>query len=76
MIAALRAVADGDIEPGNYVAAVGSLDNAVNVLRMIENRQLDGRAVLYPHIRRTPLREVNSWDKQNEYQLLNERLLS
>lgn len=36
--------------PGNYVAAVGSLDNAIDVLKMIKNTQIDGKAILYLHI--------------------------
>jgi len=73
MAATLRAVVDGDIDPGRYVAAVGSLDNAVEVLRMIEAGRIDGKAILYPHIRPTPLRPVTCWDAQQETALLAER---
>lgn len=73
MIATLRAIADGDIDPGNYVAAVGSLDNAVTVLEMIQRGEMDGKAILYPHIRPTPLRMVDRWSKDTERALLAER---
>jgi len=70
MAATLSAIAAGDIDPGNYVAAVGSLDNAIDVLRMIEQTSIDGKAILYPHLPRTPLRAVEHWDAGQERALL------
>lgn len=63
-----------DIDAGNYVAAVGSLDNAVEVLKMIKETRIDGKAILYPHIRPTPLRFVEHWGVEDEKTLLAERL--
>ena len=65
----------GSIDPGNYVAGVGSLDNAIDVLRMIADTKIDGKAILYPHISKTPLRMVDYWQRDDEVQLLNERLI-
>jgi threonine dehydrogenase-like Zn-dependent dehydrogenase len=73
MAATLKAIAQGDIDPGNYVAAVGSLDNAIDVLRMIEETRIDGKAILYPHIRPTPLRMTEHWDTAQEESFLAER---
>lgn len=73
MAATLQAIAAGDIDAGNYVAAVGSLDNAIDVLGMIKETRLDGKAILYPHIRPTPLRMTDHWDKEQEQALLAER---
>ena len=70
MSATLKAIADKDIDPGNYVAAVGSLDNAIDVLKMIKETKIDGKAMLYPHIKSTPLRMIGSWDKSQEIELL------
>ena len=61
--------------PGNYVAAVGSLDNAINVLEMIKETKIDGKAILYPHIKQTPLQRVDYWDKKKEIVFLNHNLL-
>lgn len=74
MAATLKAIVSSDIDPGNYVAAVGSLDNAVDVLKLIKETRIDGKAILYPHIASTPLRHVAYWDKKQEIELLNERL--
>ncbi len=41
---------------------------------MIRDRQLDGRAILYPHIRETPLRMVQGWNKVKEEEFLDERM--
>ncbi|MBN1123420.1 MAG: zinc-binding dehydrogenase, partial [Sedimentisphaerales bacterium] len=74
MSATLQAIIDGDIDPGNYVAAVGSLDNAVEVLKMIKAGQIDGKAILYPHIRPMSLQRVDYWNKSKEIELLNQCL--
>ncbi len=74
MAATLEAIYKGDIDAGNYVAAVGSLDNAIDVLKMIKETKIDGKAILYPHIRQTPLQKVDYWDKQAEEKLLAEGL--
>ncbi len=74
MAATLKAIHDGDIDPGNYIAAVGSLDNAIDVLKMIKQTKIDGKALLYPHIKQTPLRPVDHWNRQKEIALLNSRL--
>lgn len=70
--ATLDAIAARHILPGNYVAAVGSLDNAVDVLKQIQDQRLDGRAILYPHIPSMPLRLVDAWDGDQEAALLEE----
>ncbi len=76
MAATLQAIADGDIDPGNYVAGVGSLDNAIDVLKMIKETKIDGKAILYPHIEPYPLKTVAYWDQDKEKELLDRHLLS
>lgn len=75
MAATLKAIVDNEINPGNYVAAVGSLDNAIDVLKMIKETKIDGKAILYPHIKRMPLQMVDCWDKTKEISFLNENLI-
>jgi len=74
MSATLQAIVNEDINPGNYVAAVGSLDNAIDVLKLIEATKIDGKAMLYPHIKHTPLQLIDHWDKNKEMEFLNDRL--
>ena len=72
MATTLQAIHNGDIDPGNYVAAVGSLDNTVDVLKMIKETRIDGKAILYPHIKQTPLQMVNHWEQSKEIALLGQ----
>ena len=74
MEATLKAIHHRDIDAGNYVAAVGSLDNAIDVLKMIKETKIDGKAILYPHIQQTPLQRVDHWDKEKEIDFLNQHL--
>ena len=70
----ILAIVNQDIDPGNYVAAVGSLDNAIDVLKMIKETKIDGKAILYPHIKQTPLQRIEHWDKEQEAAFLNQHL--
>lgn len=74
MAATIDAIVNKDIDPGNYVAAVGSLDNAIDVLKMIKETKIDGKAILYPHINKKPLQMVDYWDRSKEIDFLNENL--
>jgi L-sorbose 1-phosphate reductase len=74
MTATLNAIVADDIDPGHYIAGVGSLDNAIDVLKMIKETKIDGKAILYPHIKHTPLHLTNYWDKTQEKELFNSQL--
>ncbi len=75
MTATIEAIDNKDIDPSNYVAAIGSLDNAIDVLKMIKATKIDGKAILYPHIKQTPLEMIDHWNKEKEIELLNQNLL-
>ena len=70
----LNAIAGGEIDPGNYVAGVGSLENAVDVLKMIEKNEVQGKVILYPHIGAAPLTMVEHWSGEDEERYLEEHL--
>lgn len=70
MAETLNAIAKNDIDAGNYVAAVGSLDSAIDVLKMISRTEIDGKAILYPHIKPISLQPVDYWSKDNEMKFL------
>ncbi len=74
MAATLDSIAENHIDPGNYVAGIGSLDNAIDVLKMIKETRIDGKGILYPHIKQKPLEMVEYWDHQSEEKLLDEML--
>jgi len=72
--ASLELMAAGEIVPGNHVGLVGSLDNAVQALRLIDAVETEGKTILYPHVRQTDLFESDGWTKEKEIDFLNETL--
>lgn len=72
--ATLEAIARGDIDPGNYVAGVGALEHAPDVLRMIERSEVDGKVILYPHAQVKELKSCLRWDRAQEEAFLESHL--
>jgi threonine dehydrogenase-like Zn-dependent dehydrogenase len=74
MKATLDAIFNKDVDPGNYVAGIGSIQHAPQVLKMIEETKVDGKVILYPHANIDELRFVDHWDKAKEEAFLEENL--
>jgi len=74
MKAALRAIANRDIDPGNYVFGVGGLEHTTQVLEMMQENKVEGRVILYPHAQVDKLEFVDYWDRAMEDEFLNEHL--
>jgi hypothetical protein len=64
MVATLDAFAKKDIDPGNYICGIGSLQHAPLVLRMIQENKLDGKVILYSRAHVQQLKWVDYWDKE------------
>jgi L-iditol 2-dehydrogenase len=62
----LRMVAAGEFDPGLHMTMVGSLDQARRALEMVKNTETEGKIVLYPHIRSTPLTPARHWKAADE----------
>jgi threonine dehydrogenase-like Zn-dependent dehydrogenase len=72
---ALRAFADGDIDPGNYVFGVGALAHAIEVLRGIKANRIEGKVILYPHCTVDKLTlGLEHWSAQEEERFMEEHL--
>jgi len=67
----LELIAEGKIRPGNYVAAVGGLDAARDLIDAVRAQRMEGKGVIYPNLRR-PLAEVEGWSGEQEEELLAE----
>ncbi|MGI6086588.1 MAG: zinc-binding dehydrogenase [Kiritimatiellia bacterium] len=67
---ALRMVAAGEIDPGAHLDMVGSLDCFPEALKAVNDAVVEGKVVLYPHVRQTPLAKVSGWRKQDEEKFL------
>jgi len=68
---ALSLLADGSIEAGHYVAAVGGLDAGRHLIEAVRGQQLDGKGVIYPGAS-AALERVDGWDAQKEAAFLRE----
>ena len=71
---ALDAIANNDIDSGNYVCGVGSLKHAGEVLKGIKESKVDGKVILYPHCDIDELQHVDYWDKSLEEKFLLDNL--
>jgi len=74
LMTALDAIAHGHIDAGNYVFAIGSLEHGPRVLKMIEEKKVDGKVIIYPHAPIDRLMPVEYWDKEKEIAFLEEHL--
>jgi threonine dehydrogenase-like Zn-dependent dehydrogenase len=69
IVETLELLAARKIQPGNYVAAVGGLDAARDLIEAVRAQRLEGKGVIYPSVRR-PLLEVDAWSAEQERELL------
>jgi len=67
---ALELIADGTVDPALHVGMIGSLDQAVEALHLIEQGKSEGKTILYPHIPETPLIPSDGWSAAREKELL------
>lgn len=67
---ALRMVAADEIDPGMHLDMVGSLDCFPAALAAVKDAVVEGKVVLYPHARPTPLTKVARWRQADEAEFL------
>ncbi|MEA3399667.1 MAG: zinc-binding dehydrogenase [Armatimonadota bacterium] len=65
----LEMLASGQIQPGPNVAAVGGLDAARDLIEAVRAQRLDGKGIIYPHLRRE-LQEVDGWSAEQEAEVV------
>lgn len=69
MALAMEMIAEERIQPGKYVAAVGGLDAARDLLEAVRAQRMEGKGVIYPSLRR-PLEELDGWSAEQEKALV------
>jgi len=69
----LEMVAEGLIDPGNYVVKCGGLDAATSLIHTVKRQEIDGKGVIYPHVR-CPLFDIEGWNLDKERGFLEEKL--
>ncbi len=62
----LQLMADGDIDPSVHITRIGDLEHAIEFLKMIQAKQIDGKAVVYPHHHSEQILAVSSWKAGDE----------
>ena len=72
---AITLIANGSIDPGNYVVKCGGLDAAIPLMRAVRRQEIDGKSVIYPHAR-APLFDVSGWNIKKEIMFLDNNLIS
>jgi len=63
---ALELMAGGEIDAGVHITRIGDLDHALTFLEMVMTREIDGKAVVYPHRRVEEALAVPSWTAEDE----------
>ncbi len=66
----LDLLSEGEIDAGAHIVQVGDLNHAVEFLRRVKDRELDGKAVVYPHRFSDSILSVDSWSLEDERQYL------
>ena len=68
---ALELMAGGEIETAAHITRIGDLEHTPELLQMIRDRALDGKAVVYPHRRTESIRSVGRWTADDEQKYLD-----
>jgi len=71
----LDMMADGLIDPGNYLVKCGGIDAAASLIGAVRRHQIDGKGVIYPHAEHQ-LFDAEKWNLHKERDFLEEALVS
>jgi len=70
----LEIMANGLIDPGNHVVKCGGLDAAPSLIRAVRRHEIDGKGVIYPHVR-SSLFDADGWNLEKERRFLADALV-
>ncbi len=70
----LDLMAKGRIDTAAHITRIGDLEHATDFLRMIIAREIDGKAVVYPHRRTKDILTVQGWTGEQEREYLSSAL--
>lgn len=65
----LKLIAEKQIDVGNYVYGIGSLQHAIPIMEEMKKSKINGRAILYPHLNIKDFQLVDYFDKDLENKL-------
>ncbi len=70
MVRTLELMAQKQIDPASHITRIADLEHAIDILNLIRNRNIDGKAVIYPHRRTNEMMFVPCWTGQDEVSYL------
>jgi len=72
---AVRMIAEGKIDPGNFVVKCGGMDTVLSLIDAVRNRKINGKGIIYPHARAL-LTDVKDWNLKMERAFLEKYLVN
>ncbi|MCG8377834.1 MAG: hypothetical protein MI702_15260, partial [Chlorobiales bacterium] len=66
----LQLMAEKQIDPGSHITRIADLEHTIEIIHQIRNREIDGKAVIYPHRRLDTMLSVPCWTAADEQQYL------
>ncbi len=66
MVRTLDLMAKRQIDPASHITRIADLEHAIEIINQIRRRQIDGKAVIYPHRRISQMQEVARWTAEDE----------
>ena len=66
----LELMSEKKIEAAKHIARIGDLSHAIDFIKMVKNKELDGKAVIYPHRRTDKILAVDGWTAEDEQEYL------
>lgn len=67
----LELLHEGKIRVGTQIRLVGDLSHAIEFLRLVKFGKVDGKAIVYPHIKlNEPIEVEDEWTREKESELL------
>jgi len=67
---AIELISDQKIEPSAHIMRVCNLEDVPEVLNLMQDKKLDGKAIVYPHIKLDHQIDKRTWTKKDEESLL------
>ena len=62
----LELMAAAAVDMSGHITRIGDLEHATEFLAMVKRRELDGKAVIYPHWRKEDILVVDAWTLEDE----------
>lgn len=66
----LELMSEQKIEAGKHISRIGDLDHAIDFIKMVKNKELDGKAMIYPHRSTNEILSVDGWSAKDEQRYL------